>query len=77
MFSASAQTKQSTKPIHSKDKALIESLYSGMPLQCSTCGLRFSESNQAGLDAHYDWHFHMNKVPQSKKKGVDGKREAL
>ncbi|KAJ4454809.1 putative mrna cleavage factor complex component [Paratrimastix pyriformis] len=38
--------------------ALITSLYHGLPHQCNTCGIRFSQ--KLILQRHHDWHFKLN-----------------
>ena len=38
---------------------LIDRLYKDMPLQCGSCGRRFT--NQKEKSAHLDWHFRVNK----------------
>ncbi|KAK9455511.1 hypothetical protein V1511DRAFT_458175 [Dipodascopsis uninucleata] len=42
---------------------LISLLYESMPLQCSSCGRRFAdtEEDRKARDAHLDWHFRVNK----------------
>jgi pre-mRNA cleavage complex 2 protein Pcf11 len=42
---------------------LVGLLYDSLPLQCSTCGRRFAdtERDRKIRDAHLDWHFRVNK----------------
>ncbi|KAK9366510.1 hypothetical protein V1509DRAFT_629676 [Lipomyces kononenkoae] len=42
---------------------LVGLLYDSLPLQCSTCGRRFADTERARKvrDAHLDWHFRVNK----------------
>lgn len=39
------------------EDAYVRALYSDQPLQCSRCGLRYPQGEQAQLDKHSDWHF--------------------
>ncbi|KAK9248504.1 hypothetical protein V1506DRAFT_303127 [Lipomyces tetrasporus] len=42
---------------------LVALLYDSLPLQCSTCGRRFADTDcdRKKRDAHLDWHFRVNK----------------
>ncbi|KAK9320952.1 hypothetical protein V1517DRAFT_327848 [Lipomyces orientalis] len=42
---------------------LVALLYDSLPLQCSSCGRRFADTDfdRKNRDAHLDWHFRVNK----------------
>ncbi|KAK9476402.1 hypothetical protein V1514DRAFT_183383 [Lipomyces japonicus] len=53
----------STKFLQQHRSDLSALLYDSLPLQCSTCGRRFAdtERDRKIRDAHLDWHFRVNK----------------
>ena len=48
------------------DESSVASLYTSIPIQCKSCGLRFQ--NRSKLDTHLDWHFIQNKREKEKTK---------
>ncbi|KAK9448569.1 uncharacterized protein V1518DRAFT_427727 [Limtongia smithiae] len=57
------QIELTTKFIQKPHDELVALLYDDLPLQCSTCGRRFAdtESDRKLHKAHLDWHFRVNK----------------
>ncbi|KAK9347498.1 hypothetical protein V1522DRAFT_401088 [Lipomyces starkeyi] len=53
----------SNKFLQTSRPDLVGLLYDSLPLQCSTCGRRFAdtERDRKIRDAHLDWHFRVNK----------------
>lgn len=54
-----------------KDPAIIESLYSSIPLQCRTCALRLRNNDE--MATHLDWHFRLNRREARRAKAVSSK----
>eukprot|EP01113_Clastostelium_recurvatum_P036522 TRINITY_DN5218_c0_g1_i5.p1 TRINITY_DN5218_c0_g1~~TRINITY_DN5218_c0_g1_i5.p1 ORF type:complete len:718 (+),score=131.51 TRINITY_DN5218_c0_g1_i5:28-2154(+) len=52
--------------LRAENRGVIDSLYTNMPTQCKTCGLRFLSQDKMGR--HLDWHFTMNRKEKLKLK---------